>query len=61
MENEEDYKLFRPCDVFKLTTLSRTTIWRLRKLSDFPAPVQLSRGRVAFRRREILAWLRDRT
>ncbi len=40
-----------------VTGLSRSTVYR--KLSDrsFPKPVRISKGRVAWREREVLAWL----
>lgn len=36
--------------------LGRTTAWRLRQSGDFPEPVHLSPGRVAWRERDIAAW-----
>jgi len=39
-----------------LTGVSRTTIWRLRKAGDFPRPVEVSPGRVAWREDDIAAW-----
>lgn len=39
-----------------LTGLGRTTAWRLRRHGDFPEPVTLSPGRVAWRERDIAAW-----
>lgn len=43
-----------------LTGLSRTTAWRLQKTGDFPRPVAISPGRVAWREREIAAWQASR-
>jgi predicted DNA-binding transcriptional regulator AlpA len=43
-----------------LTGLGRTTAWRLRQAGDFPEPVPLSPGRVAWRERDIAAWNESR-
>ena len=42
------------------TTLSRSTLWRLVKSGQFPAPVKLSPGRVGFRATEVHAWIAAR-
>jgi len=36
--------------------VSRSTAWRGIRDGEFPAPVRISRGRVAWRERDILAW-----
>lgn len=43
-----------------LTTLSPTTIWRKRKAGEFPDPVRISKGRVAYLRADIERWMNDR-
>lgn len=43
-----------------LTGLGRTTAWRMRCAGDFPQPVPISPGRVAWRERDILAWNESR-
>ena len=43
-----------------LLGLSEPTIWRLRRRGDFPIPVQLSPGRLAFKRAELIAWMDSR-
>jgi prophage regulatory protein len=48
-------------EVIRLTSLSGTTIWRLARAGQFPAPVQLSRGRVAFLQSQVIAWINTRT
>lgn len=40
--------------------LGRTTIWKLRVAGEFPSPVALSPGRVAWRERDIETWLASR-
>ena len=37
--------------------LSRTTIWRLVRDGRFPAPLQISPGRKAWREDDIIAWM----
>lgn len=40
--------------------ISRTTAWRLQRTGGFPAPVQVSPGRVAWRESELAAWFEAR-
>jgi prophage regulatory protein len=40
--------------------ISSVTAWRLLKRGEFPAPIQLSRGRVAWRRTDLEDWLNSR-
>ena len=47
-------------EVRRLIPLGRTTVWRLRRHGQFPAPVRLTRTRAAWRERDILAWLANR-
>ena len=41
--------------------LSRTTVWVLRRAGQFPEPVRISPGRVAWRSSDVDAWLESRT
>lgn len=50
-------RLYSYHEVCELTTLSRTTIWRLRRKNAFPAAIRLSNGRIAFRARNVIAWM----
>jgi prophage regulatory protein len=45
----------------KIVGLSRTSIWRLERQRKFPAHLNLSSRAVAWRRREVEQWLRERT
>lgn len=47
-------------EVCKLTTLSATTIWRLRKAEEFPAPDRLTSGRIGWRKTVIHLWMANR-
>lgn len=44
----------------KTTSLSRTSIFKLRERGDFPRAVALSEKRVAFVRDEVNAWIEAR-
>lgn len=44
-------------DVMKAVGLSRGTIWSLRRTNEFPAPVQLSANRIAWRESDVEAWM----
>ena len=44
----------------ELTNLSRVTRWRLTQRGDFPAKVQLSPGRSAWRLSSVLRWMAER-
>ena len=44
-------------EVLSLTTLSRSTIWRLVSRGQFPQPTRLSSNRVGWRQAAVLAWM----
>ena len=46
--------------VRELTDLSRTTVWRMQKVGQFPLPIQISPGRVGWLESEVLAWRQGR-
>lgn len=47
-------------DVCSLTSLSRTSINKLRSGDQFPAEVSLGERRIAFVRTEVLEWIQTR-
>jgi prophage regulatory protein len=47
-------------EVQNRVALSKTTLWRLRKLHAFPDPVPVSPGRVLWSERSINAWIAGR-
>jgi prophage regulatory protein len=57
---EPEDKFLCPAAVEALSSLSRTTIWRLVKRGDFPAPVRLSPGRIGWRRSSLATWMEGR-
>ena len=46
--------------VCQATGLSRSTIYRRVADGEFPKPVKISKGRVAWRERDLLSWLESR-
>lgn len=46
-------------EVIQRSTLSTVTLWRWEKQGKFPRSVKVSTRRVAYRRAEFDAWLRD--
>jgi prophage regulatory protein len=55
-----DDQLLRVRDVVRLTTVSRTALWKMRKAGAFVRPVILCPGRLAFRKSEVLRWMAER-
>ena len=53
-------RIIAPRHIALVTSLSPTTVWRLRRQHRFPEPVRLSVGRVGWRRRDIEKWLAER-
>lgn len=49
-----------PHELSRLTGLSLTTLWRLRRAGRLPEPVRLSPGRCAWSEDTIQAWLEER-
>lgn len=47
-------------EVSEATCLARTQIWRLRRQGEFPEPIELTSGKLAWWRSEVMAWLRSR-
>jgi len=47
-------------DIKLLTNLGSTTLWRLEKEGRFPGKVQLSSGRVAWKRSDVMEWIETR-
>jgi prophage regulatory protein len=45
----------------RLVPLSDPTIWRMERRGEFPRRIQVSPGRVAWRRSEIEQWLEQRS
>lgn len=52
-------RFMRERDVLEVTSLSRTTLWRLMKNGQFPIAVRISPGRVGWRESTIITWLEN--
>ncbi|WP_407161008.1 helix-turn-helix transcriptional regulator [Aeromonas caviae] len=52
--------MLRRQQVEKMTTYSRSTIYELMSKGSFPKPVRLGPNRVAWRERDVIAWLESR-
>ena len=48
-------------ELLRILPISRSTLWRLRRGGRFPAAVQLTARRIAYRRDEVEAWMNSRT
>ena len=53
-------KILRLPSVLEVTGLSRTTVWRMVKRDNFPAPIKLGQRAVGWRASEIEAWIQNR-
>lgn len=53
-------ELVKPSHLRTVVGLSGCTIWRLRRVGQFPAPIKLSIGRIGWRRSDLEAWLTER-
>lgn len=49
-----------PKKVAELTSFHRTTLYRKAKAGTFPSPVKIGERRIAYREREVLAWMEAR-
>ena len=56
----EEIRLLTVQEVDRLHPVSRTTRWRMVKRGEFPAPLQISPGRVAWKESDVRAWLETR-
>lgn len=55
-----DVGFFSARQVEEITSLSRVTIWRLRRSGTFPQPVNLCGSRVGYPRAAVLDWIAGR-
>ena len=56
----DDDKMLRLPEVVRMTGLSSSTVYRLRRAGLFPEQKELSPGAVGWRLGDIRRWLRDR-
>lgn len=57
LQAEYPGRLLPPPVVTDRTSLSRTTLWRMVRRGEFPKPVQVSPGRVAWPENAVNAWI----
>ncbi|HWK32119.1 MAG TPA: AlpA family phage regulatory protein [Hyphomicrobium sp.] len=53
-------RILSPKAVAVRTSLSRTTLWRLVRQGEFPAPLKLSANRIGYPEEAINRWLKSR-
>lgn len=58
--NQSAERLLPPAVVYDRTSLRETTVWRMVKGGNFPKPVRLSPGRIAWPESAINAWIAAR-
>ena len=51
---------YSPRHTSERTTLARTTLWRMVRRGEFPAPIRISPGRVGFPVDLVEAWIQER-
>jgi prophage regulatory protein len=56
-ESTESRGFYDKSAIVSMTTLSYTTLWRMIRDGKFPPPVQISKGRVAWPKSSVDAWL----
>lgn len=52
--------LLSDSEVGQITTLSRTTRWRMKREGKFPSPIKIGSRRSAYRASDIASWLEAR-
>ena len=60
-ESSRSSRLLRLPVVVARVGLSATTIWRQRRCGQFPAPVRISPGCVAWREADVESWIASRS
>ncbi len=53
-------RIIRVKELQALTSLSRSTLWRLRQTSDFPPSIRLSPGVIGWRLSSVEEWLKSK-
>lgn len=60
MENTSPKRFLSPREAYSRVGLSRVTAWKMRKVGQFPEPIQISTGRKAYLESDIDAWIDGR-
>ena len=61
MNSTDKSRIISMTEAMNLTTLSRSTLWRMQQAGQFPKRVTLSSNRVGFLETDVLAWIAART
>jgi prophage regulatory protein len=56
----EDERLLTSKELLTRIPLNRATVYRMVQEKRFPAPVQITANRIAWRLSDVLAWIADR-
>ena len=59
-DTAQSLEIYSPKRTYSVTGLSGTTVWRLRQRAEFPEPIELSPGRIGYRRVDIERWIASR-
>lgn len=59
--HHSDLSIIRPAELWRMLSVSPATGWRWARLGLLPPKVQLGPGAVGWRRRDVEAWLSERT
>lgn len=60
LDSDTSFQILTISEVCKLTTLSRSTIYRLIKSGSFPKQISISKGRSGFREKEVYEWQKNK-
>jgi len=55
-----EQRVIRMHELIRITSLSRSTIWRLIKAGDFVSPISLGHNSIGFLATEVYLWLENR-
>lgn len=53
-----DLKVLSLTEVSLVCRISKTTIWRLQSIGQFPSPIKLSKRRIGWYEQDIINWLK---
>ncbi len=58
--DSDNFRLLRLPEVLRMCGISKSQLYRMVRSGEFPAPVRISRRAVAWRGKDLLAWLEER-
>lgn len=53
-------RILRGPEVYKMVGLSEATVWRMRRVGQFPKPIRLGGNSIGWPEQEIIDWLASR-